>query len=85
MTIIPEQRRANKRPGNTSVQLWHKRVSVFFESLLLVAALILAGASAATSTLASTNNLTSSAFDLRFPNCNGDTPGFCPDGPFMNI
>lgn len=85
MTIISGQLRMNKGPGNAHVQLWHKCVSVFFGSLLLVAAFILAGVLAATSTLASTNNAASSTLDLRFPNCNGDTPGFCPDGPLINM
>ncbi len=90
MTIISEQLHVNKGPGNANVQVWHKCVSVFFKSLLLVTAFILAGVFAATSALASTalastNNVVSFTFDLHFPNCNGDTPGFCPDGPFMNM
>ncbi|MGH3823443.1 MAG: hypothetical protein ACRDRA_11540 [Pseudonocardiaceae bacterium] len=85
MAIIPEQLRVEMGTGNASVQLLHKFVRVFPEPLFLVAAFILAGVLAATSALASTHNFASSTSALDLPSCNGDTPGFCPDGPFVNV
>ena len=82
MAILPEQLRARIGTGNPSVQPLHNFVRVFPESLFLVAALILAGTLAMIGARGSPNDFAASTFALELPSCNGDTPGFCPDGPF---
>lgn len=84
MEIVPEQPSVNKTTRSASVQLSHKRVSLFSRSLLLVTVVILAGIPVATCIPASTNNFMLSNAALRFIDCDGDKPGFCPDGPFVN-
>lgn len=84
MQIVPEQPSVNKATRSGGIRLLHKHVSLFSRSFLLVAAVILAGIPVATCIPASTNNFMSSNVALRFIDCNGDKPGFCPDGPFVN-
>lgn len=84
MAIISERLRVKKGTRNTGAQNLLIRVCKFFSALLLITAFALAGAPTASGTPASTDQLASSTSTLRFLSCNGDTPGFCPNGPFTN-
>jgi hypothetical protein len=82
MEITPEQPLASKAKRSAGLRVLHKRVSLFSRSLLLVIAVIVAGIPAATCIPEYANNFMSPV-TLRFLSCNGNTPGFCPDGPFV--
>lgn len=84
MEIIPEQRPANMATRSSDVRLLDKSVNLFFRSFFLVTAIFLVGAPVTTDIPASTNNFMPSHVALYFLECNGDTPGFCPDGPYVN-
>lgn len=83
MAITSEQLRMNKRTGK--VQLLRTCVIASFQSLLLVTAFILAWTPITKNTAVSTSNPTSSTFAIHLLSCDGDKPGFCPDGPFASI
>jgi hypothetical protein len=67
--LISETLPANGIPRSVPVKSLYKRTMVVVAPLLLAIELVLAGAPAATTALASVSN---------FAPC-GDTPGFCPN------
>ena len=85
MAIISAQRCMNTSTRRTNSPLLCKFSGVFFRALLLVISFILAGTSVAMDTPASANDPASSTLAILFSNCNGDTPGFCPNGPFVKM
>jgi hypothetical protein len=74
----------NMATRTSNVRLLHKSINLFSRSLFLVIAIILIGAPVRTGMSAFANNVMSSHVALDFITCNGEAPGFCPDGPYVN-
>lgn len=81
MAIISDRLHISKGPENANVQPLHKHVNVFFAPFLLIIVFILAGGPATPGTSVSIPAIPT----LHLLSCNGDTPGFCPNGPFTNM
>lgn len=75
---ISETPPTSETPRSAHAQSSHKRAMIVVAQLLLATGFVLAGAPAATATLASTSNDVSSVLGASALPCGGQTPGFCP-------
>jgi hypothetical protein len=85
MAIIFDQPYRSKGARSVDVQLLFNRAGVYLGLFLPIFAFILVGILTDMGAPASVNDFTPFNLALHFAMCDGNTPGFCPNPPSLNM
>jgi hypothetical protein len=84
MAIIFD-RPKSKGAGSADVQLLFNRAGVYFGLFLPIFAFMLVGILTGMGAPVFVNDFSPSNFAIHFAMCGGNTPGFCPNPPSLNM